>query len=140
MLKCKIDLEQSRVVYENCKQHIQMKHCYNNVFEVVTDYMSNFRTGKWKIAYGYTEIMAELYCRHCFVLDESNNVIDPTIFAQNEPQLQRAYYVMTVFDDVDEYLAAIESENYMPALEKHLREQDKQAQQWALENGIIFVG
>ena len=139
MLKCKLNLEQSKTVYEHCKRHIQIKHCYNNVFEVVTDYMSNFRSGKWKIAYGFTEIMAGLYCRHCFILDENGNVIDPTLYAQSE-QRNKAYYVMTVFDDVDEYLTAIESENYMPALERYLRVQDKQAQQWAKENGIIFVG
>ena len=46
---------------------------------------------------------------------------------------------MAVFDDVDEYLSAIEHENYMPALDKYFREQDKQAQQWANENGIIFI-
>lgn len=139
MRKCNLDLEQSKAVYEHCKRHIQVKHCYNNVFEVVTDYMSKFRSGEWKIAYGYTEVMAGLYCRHCFILDENDNVIDPTIFAQSE-QRNRAYYVMAVFEDVDEYLTAIENENYMPALDKHLRVQDKQAQQWAKENGIIFVG
>lgn len=139
MKKHTLDLEQSKAVYEYCKRHIQVKHCYNNVFEIVTDYMSKFRTGKWKIAYGYTEVMAGLFCRHCFVLDEHGKVIDATLFTQSE-QRDRAYYVMTVFDDVDEYLAAIESENYMPALEKYLREQDRQAQQWAQENGIILVG
>lgn len=139
MRKHKLDLEQSKAVYEHCKRHIKMKHCYNNVFEVVTDYMSQFRNGKWKVAYGYTEVMAGLYCRHCFVLDENENVIDPTIYVQSE-QRDKEYYVMSVFEDVDEYLAAIENENYMPALEKHLREQDKQAQMWAMENGIILVG
>lgn len=139
MKKHQLDLKQSKAVFEHCKQHIQIKHCYNNVFEVVTDYMSNFRKGKWKIAYGYTEVMAGLYCRHCFVLDENNRVIDPTIYAQKE-QPNRTYYVMSVFDDVDEYLAAIESENYLPALEKYLKEQDEQARKWAIEKGIILVG
>ena len=139
MRKHNLDLVQSKEVYENCKRHIQIKHCYNNVFEVVTDYMRKFRLGKWKIAYGYTEVMAGLYCRHCFILDEHNKVIDPTIYAQKE-QPNREYYVMAIFDDVDEYLAAIESEDYMPALVKTLREQDKQAQQWANENGILLVG
>lgn len=140
MRKHKLDLKQSKVVYEHCKQYIQIKHCYNNVFEVVTDYISKFRENEWKVAYGYTEIMAGLYCRHCFILDENDNVIDPTLYAQNKQQLERAYYVMAVFDDVDEYLKAIEENDLMPALEKHLREQDKQAQQWANENGVIFIG
>ena len=106
MRKHTLDLKQSKAVYERCKRHIQIRHCYNNVFEVVTDYIGNFRSGKWKIAYGYMEIMAGLYCRHCFILDEADKVIDPTIYAQEE-RPDRVYYVMIVFDDVDEYLAAI---------------------------------
>ena len=138
MRKYNLDLEQSKAVFENCKRHIQVKHCYNNVFEVVTDYISDFRAGKWKVAYGYTEVMAGLFCRHCFILDENGKVIDPTIYAQTE-QRDRAYYVMSVFDDIDEYFSAIENEDYLPALDKYFREQDKEATQWANENGIIFV-
>lgn len=138
MRKYQLDLIQSKAVYDHCKRHIQIKHCYNNVFEVVTDYISNFRTGKWQVAYGYTEVMTGLYCRHCFILDEHGKVIDPTIYAQSEQQ-DREYYVMAVFDDVDEYFDAIEKEHYMPALERHLQEQDNKACQWASENGIIFI-
>ena len=139
MLKHALDLEQSKVVFEHCEKHLKQKHCYNNVFEVTTDYTSNFRAGKWRVAYGYTEVMTGLYCRHCFILNEGGEVIDPTIFCQTE-QRDRAYYTMFVFEDYDEYLTAIEGENYMPALDKYLREQDRQAQKWAKENGIIFVG
>ena len=140
MKKHQLNIEQSKAVFEHCKQHLQMKHCYNNVFEVVTDYMSNFRSGKWKIAYGYVECTPLLYCRHCFILDENGTVIDPTIYTQSKPPLQREYYVMYTFDDVDEYLAAVENDDLMPALDKYLREQDRQAQQWANENGVMFIG
>ena len=138
MRKHKLDLKQSKNVYEHCKKHIQIKHCYNNVFEVATDYMSKFKSGNWKVAYGYTEVMAGLYCRHCFILDDNGNVIDPTIYAQSE-QRNREYLVMYVFDDIDGYFEAIENSDYLPALDKHLAEQDKQAQQWAKDNGIILV-
>lgn len=140
MRKHTLDLEQSKAVYEDCKRHIKVKHCYNNVFEVVTDYISNFRFGKWKVAYGFVEVMAGVYCRHCFILDEHGNVIDPTVYAHTEPPTQKEYYVMATFDDVDEYLEAIEKDNHMPALEKYFREQDKQAFQWAKDNGIVFIG
>lgn len=138
MVKHLLDLEQSKAVYEYCKQHIEIKHCYNNIFEVVTDYISKFRSGEWKVAYGYVEVMAGLYCRHCFIINENGKVIDPTIFTQSD-QRDREYYVMTAFDDVDEYFSAIENEDYMPALERYLHESDQQAQKWALENGVIFV-
>lgn len=135
-----LNVEQSKTVYERCKQHIQVKHCYNNVFEVVTDYMGKFRGGGWKIAYGYVEVMAGLYCRHCFILDNEDMVIDPTIFAWTEPPLQREYLVMTVFDDVDKYLNAIEQDGYMPALDSYLKDDDKQAHEWAKNNGYVLVG
>ena len=46
---------------------------------------------------------------------------------------------MAVFDDTDEYLNAIESDNLMPALDKYFRVQDMQAQKWAMENNMIFI-
>lgn len=134
----KLNFEQSKAVYERCKEYIKVNHCYNNIFEVVTEYMSNFRSGKWKIAYGYTEVMVLMYCRHCFILDENETVIDPTIFVQND-QSNRDYYVTATFEDVDEYLMAIENEGCMPALTKYLREQDIRAFIWAKENNIIFI-
>lgn len=139
MRKYELDVEQSKEVYEVCRRHIQPKHCYNNIFESVTDYMSKFRDGTWKVAYGYTEVMAGLYCRHCFILD-NDKVIDPTVFTHSEPPTERTYFLMYAFDDVDEYFDAIEKNDYMPALDKHLRESDKEAVQWAKDNGYVFVG
>ena len=140
MKKHKLNVELSREVYEYFKHCIKVKECYNNVFSVFDLSNKTFREGKWKIAYGYVEVMAGLYCRHCFILDESGTVIDPTIFTHKEPPLEREYYTMYVFDDVDEYLTAIEENDLMPALDKYLREQDNEAQKWAREQGIIFVG
>lgn len=140
MRKAKLDIDKSKEVYEYFKDCIKVKECYNNVFNVFDLSNKTFREGKWKIAYGYVEVMAGLYCRHCFILDENDNVIDPTLYTQTELPLSREYYVMAVFDDVDEYLNAIESNDLMPALDKYFREQDRHAQQWARENGIIFVG
>lgn len=140
MRKHNLNVELSREVYEDFKDCIEPKMCYNNVFSVFDVNNKTFREGKWKVAYGYVEVMAGLYCRHCFILDENGVVIDPTIYTQSEPPLQREYYTMYVFDDVDEYLMAIEDNDLMPALDKYLREQDKQAQIWAREQGIFFIG
>ena len=140
MRKHKLNAELSREVYEHFKDCIEPKMCYNNVFLVFDMSNKTFREGKWKIAYGYVEVMAGLYCRHCFILDESGAVIDPTIFTHKEPPLEREYYTMFVFDDVDEYLTAIEENDLMPALDKYLREQDMEAQKWAREQGIFFIG
>ena len=142
MLKFKLDVDASREVYDLYSDNINGKMCYNNVYHVFESNQKPFRDGKWKVAYGYAEVMAGLYCRHCFILGENNKVIDPTVFAQQEPQLQtehREYYVMAVFDDVDEYLTAIENNDYLPILDKHFLAYDIKARQWAQNNGIIFV-
>lgn len=142
MKKHTFNVELSREVYNHCEGYIKPKHCYNNIFEVVTDYIEKFRSdkNKWKVCYGFTEVMLGLYCRHCFILDEHGEVIDPTIFTHKEPPLEREYYTMYVFEDVDEYLTAIEENDLMPALDKYLREQDMKAQKWAIEQGIILIG
>lgn len=75
----------SKEIYESCKQNIAIKECYNNVFNVVTDYIGKFRNGEWQVAYGYVETMAGFYCRHCFIIDENNKVIDPTIHTNTDP-------------------------------------------------------
>lgn len=139
MLKYELDIEKSKEVYDDFKHCVKVKECYNNVFNVFDLSNKTFREGKWKIAYGYIEVMAGLFCRHCFIIDENNKAVDPTLYAQSE-QHDRAYYAMYVFDDVDEYLTAIEENDLFPALDKYLREYDKQAYQWANENGVILVG
>ena len=139
MKKHIIDIEKSREVYNSYSDNIKVKECYNNVYHVFEMNIDKFRDGKWKIAYGYAEVMAGLYCRHCFILDENGAVIDPTIFAQEEPRAESEYFVTAVFDDVDEYLDAIENNDYMPALYKHFIAYDIKAQAWAKEHGMIFV-
>lgn len=140
MRKCQLDIEKSHEVYEYFKENIKVKQCYSNVYNVFELSPKTFREGKWEIAYGYVEALAGVYCRHCFILDEHGKAIDPTVFAQTEPLLQSEYYVMAVFDDMDEYLTAIVENDYMLALDKYFKEQDRQAQQWAREKGIIFIG
>lgn len=140
MKRYELDIEKSKEVFDCCKKHLQIKMCYNNIFEVVTDFNSKFRSGEFKVAYGYMSVMANLYCRHCFVIDNNGAVIDPTIFLQSNPNEQREYFAIKIFDDVDVYIDAIENENYMPALEKYLKEETKQAYEWANNKGYILIG
>ena len=139
MLNYSLDIEKSKEVYEYFKDNLKIKECYNNVFNIFTLCPKTFRGGKWKIAYGYVSVLANLYCRHCFIIDNEGKVIDPTIFTSTEPNTQREYFVMATFNNTDEYLNAIENDNYMPALENYLRDKDKQAYEWANEKGYIFV-
>lgn len=139
MRKYTLDVDKSKAVYEYFKDNLKIKECYNNTFKIFTLCSKTFREGKWKIAYGYVSVIDGLYCRHCFIIDDKSKVIDPTIFTNTEPNTQREYYVMTIFNNTDEYLNAIENDNYMPALEKHLRKEDKQAYEWANKKGYIFI-
>ena len=139
MRKYKLDYDKSKEIYKSCKSHIKIKECYNNIFNVVTDYISNFRSNKWKVAYGYTEVMPLLYCRHCFIIDENKNVIDPTICTNANPNINREYITIKIFDDIDEYFTAIERENYMPALDYYLKENAKTTQNKANKKGYILI-
>ena len=139
MIKYQLDYDKSKEVYEQFKNEIKIKECYNNVFNILTLNNATFREGKWKVCYGYTEVMPLLYCRHCFILDENNKVIDPTLFAGSE-QPHRQYYVLYSFDDVDKYLSTIENDNLMPALNGYLKEYEKSAYEWAKTEGIALIG
>ena len=138
MQKYTLNIDKSKEVAEHCKKHLKLKMCYNNVFNVATTYVDNFHNGKWKIAYGYITSVANLLCRHCFIIDENNDVIDPTIALRNDVDAE--YYTMKIFDDIDEYFNAISQEQYYPALERYLRENNKQAYKWADKNGFILMG
>jgi hypothetical protein len=138
MQKYALNIDKSKEVAEHCRKHLKLKMCYNNVFNVVTTYIDNFHNGKWKIAYGYISSVANLLCRHCFIIDENNDVIDPTIALRNDVDAE--YYTMKIFDDIDEYFNAVSQGQYYPALERYLYENDKQAQKWADENGFILIG
>lgn len=138
MQKHTLNIDKSKEVAQRCKKQLEIKMCYNNVFKVVTTYIDNFHNGKWKVAYGYMTIFENLLCRHCFIIDENNNVIDPTLAIRENVDTE--YYAMKVFDDINEYFSAISNEKYFPALTRYLRENDKQAYKWGEINGFILIG
>lgn len=140
MDRYELNIEQSKRVYEECKPYIELKMCYNNVFHCVTDFISKFRSGKWKVAYGYVETMAGVLVRHCFIIDEHDKVIDPTVCTITDPDYNKAYLLLKAFDDVDEYLTAIEQDKFMPALENYLKDDTKEAYKWAENKGYILIG
>ena len=140
MKKYNFDTEKSKVVYEHCGDMLQVKECYNNVFKVVTEYIPKFRCGLWRVAYGYMKIFDNLYCRHCFVIDENNKVIDPTLYTTERKDIDdKEHFVSYIFDDINAYFEAVEVNDFMPSLEYYLREYDAQAREWATENGYILI-
>ena len=96
--------------------------------------------GELKIAYGYVSSVNNVLCRHCFIIDEYGNALDPTIFTQTEVNTDREYFSFKTYDDVVEYLDAIEENRLYVALERVLMAEERQAHEWALNNGYLLVG
>lgn len=140
MVEYIFDAEKSKEVFEVSKKYIEVKLCYNNVFRVVTDNINKFNSNQWKVAYGYMNVFANVLCRHCFIIDENNKVIDVTVYANSNLDLDRKYYVMKIFEDINTYFDAIEDDEFYPALEFYLRKENGQAQLWAEKNNFILTG
>lgn len=140
MLKYKLNASHSRELYEKYKEHIEPKMCYNNIFHVFEYNVDKIRNGEWKIAYGYVSSVNNVLCRHCFIIDEYGNALDPTIFTQTEVNTDREYFSFKTYDDVAEYLDAIEENKLYVALERVLRAEERQAHEWALDNGYLLIG
>ena len=140
MLEYSLNMEKSKELYKQHKRVIKQKECYNNVFRVISAHWNKLQSGEWKVAYGYMTLLENLLCRHCFVLDENNEVLDPTIFTHTLVDAEKQYFVMKLFNDPREYLEALEWEEGYPALSSTLHQCEKSAWNWAMENGFILTG
>lgn len=143
MKKVMLNAEQSKAVFDRKPSLYKPKECYANIYRAATEFNDEISSGKWKIAYGYYDVSCcspILLARHCFFLNENNEVIDPTVFTRKENNLNHTYYVMYVFQNWKNYFSAIIEEMYYPALEKYLNSQTKLAYQWAAQNGYILCG
>ena len=146
--------EKSLEVYNTCKEDLEIKHCYNNTFHVVQHYYRNFTMGKWKVVYGYVQIWGtqNLYCRHAFVIDEDDTVIDATLFTKSDKYpfnyenedgdlpVDRQYISMKIFDDLRDYVTAISDNDGYPDLCFPLRELDQEFTLWAMDNNYFLCG
>ncbi len=134
-----IDVLRSKELAKKVKR-ICPKECYANVFRVFTSFPAEFRSGRLRVAYGYVSICDKLWTRHCFIITNNNEIIDPTLALQQDGLESRLYHVMKIFPSVQEYMEAIDSEHGYPALTRCLSREDVEAQQWCLDNGYYPVG
>lgn len=142
MQKLELDPQKSKLLYEEHPANYRMRECYANVYRAVTDYMDRFRSGEWKVVYGYYTIseMPELMPRHCFILDEAGRVIDPTIFSHKKVNVEHDYYAMYVFSDPKEYMTAVANEGFYPSLERFMQPYIRQAYEWAKAHNLHVCG
>lgn len=135
-----LDKKTSLEVFAECERDILPKECYKNVFRVIYSYLDNFKSGKWKVAYGYFPIrnFENLYARHCFIVDEDGKAIDPT--AMLFPDVDRRDYYSFGILNFEEYIDAVEDEKGYVALGRYFRKEESEAQQFAFKNGIFLIG
>lgn len=142
----KFNFKLSKETYENNKNRIEKNLCYNNVFNLITwDDEDKFRGEKWKVAYGYVTLPSEssIMVRHCFVINEENEVIDPTLVCTNYEDLDKIKgnkYITFAILELDNYLDMLWKYDRMPELTEPLFEKDKLASEWAMENGVMLIG
>ena len=152
----KLNKEKSLELYNKKDMLIEEKACYTNTYMVVNQYMEKFKSGKWKVAYGYMQIAEDknvknLYCRHAFVLDENEKVIDVTLAllcdkdesARNiddEAKSENKYIIMKVFDDVEEYIDTLMEYDGDACLSFYLKDEYLDLLKWAMENNIMLCG
>ena len=156
-----LNVEKSIHAYQRCGSQIQIKECYVNVFRVFGEHYSKFKTKEWRVAYGYLRVFPDkpVYCRHCFILDRNNEVIDVTLVALlqdkgklnledettysalvEEREVKNKYLLMHIYDDPDEYLKVIEEEDLQPALIMTLLKEEHQILQWAMLHNLMLCG
>lgn len=108
MKEYKIDYELSKEMYEEHKDLIQLKQCYNNCFEVaMSDRRFNFFNKEIKMGYCYMDIgFVGILVRHCVLITHDDKLIDVTAFASEKKEediLRRKYFVFETLDDEEVY-------------------------------------
>lgn len=142
--KLTLDHKESKKMYEKCKESIELKECYDNVFKVVSNYDKYsrlFNSGLISVGYGYMSVFDDdfIHVRHCFFIsNKTGKVIDPTVII-NDRDVVRQYYVVRKLN-VSEYLNAINENDCWANLYQYLAKDDKDAREWAWNNGMSFCG
>lgn len=138
-----LNKELSQKVYDAVKPQMELKMCYNNIFRTVHEFYDKFKYGDYKIAYGYMQTLQNLYVRHCFILNEDGEVIDPTLCCiedrtgrKDEPK----DYISFAILGLREYLDMLEDNNYYPDLARPLHDKEMEALSKAPELGLLLIG
>lgn len=143
MKEYKIDFEQSKSLYEQHKDRLEVKQCYKNVWYIATSshHYKKFKTGEWKVAYGVMPSIQKLMVRHCFIVDDKGNAIDPTLFCvERQPDKDMTYIAHTVYKTFEDYFNAITDNDNKPDLCKLLRKQDIELNKELMKNGSLMIG
>lgn len=126
------NLELSAGANEKYRLLIRPKDCYHNIWRIVTSGQFNER---YQIAYGYVQAFDHVYVLHCFLVDDHDRVIDPTLPDAGKDN----YYILKRFT-YQEYLQEVCRSRY-PSLEnrKWMKQAVKSFTLWGMKNGIVAI-
>ena len=124
--------ELSAVIGKKHQRWIRPKECYHNIWRIVTSEDFN---KSYQIAYGFVQAFDHVYVLHCFLVNEEDQVIDPTLPDSEKDN----YYILRRFS-YQEYLREICESRY-PSMENRnwLKKAVKDFTNWSMENGIIAI-
>ena len=131
-----IDFEKSLKIFNENKLLLQIKECYKNIFNLMFIYDEFFK--KWQVCYGYLQLKDNLWCRHCFILN-NDKIINPSIFLTKNNIKNNKYVIFKIFDNLDNYLQAIEQNNLLVDLIDILLNEDINLQKEMLKNSQICI-
>ncbi|HDR7066887.1 TPA: hypothetical protein QCW42_003993 [Bacillus cereus] len=136
----RMNYEESVRVHEENGIMLEKKMCYNNVFNVLSYHTGKFRSGEWRVAYGYWTAIDGIMARHCYIVDKDNNVIDPTApLSTDENVKDKKYLTFKIIDGLDSYLDLINEHDREPALYRAFLEEEKEAHEYAMKNNLILI-
>lgn len=116
----KIDFETSRAVYEECKDYIEMKMCYNNVASCMGRSFLLMREDV-RVVYGAIKFDEDMYIKHCFMMID-DRVIDATLFTHLREGDENTEYIVCKSFTREEYIKALEDCDLDCNLNKYTRE------------------
>lgn len=141
----KMNKELSEQLYNKHRNTIQVKMCYNNTFEVVSENMdvwNKVHSGSWAVCYGFMQLKSvpNMYVRHAFLLNEKDEVIDVTQFRLSEVTDNAEYHIVKEFRTMEEYLDAIIDNDGRPTLENVLANEFREYEKVMIRLGNICIG
>lgn len=137
-----LNRELSLEVFEECKEVMEVKQCYVNVFYAAQRYAHKLLAGQWKVAYGYMPSVQHYMARHCFLVNEAGEAIDPTRYTRTRLiENDEPYVSFKVFDTFPEYLKAVKKNKRVVDLLKPLSDDEMAllGSDWVRDNGKAMM-
>lgn len=144
MESLKMNLQLSKSIYEAVQDYVELRECYNNIFNVFSAlrFSKKFNIAKdYRVGYGYINKKVGnnfMFFRHGFLIEnKTNSIIDVTACLWKEVEEKYSDYEYYTFKEynLDEYIDALMKYDGMPALYE-----DTQEEEIALYNKLIERG